>query len=124
MKTGIPSSLSLDNSLASTFIPEHVEKTTNVGVNPNSTSLTHEESDELRQSKRARVVKDFGSDFVTYNIKDDPVTFKDVMASSVAKQWKEVVKSEIDFIIYNETWVLVNLPLRCTTIGCKWIFKK
>ncbi|KAL0302303.1 UNVERIFIED_CONTAM: Retrovirus-related Pol polyprotein from transposon TNT 1-94 [Sesamum calycinum] len=66
---------------------------TNVGVNPNSTSLTHEESDIPRRSKRARVVKDFGSDFVTYNIEDDPVTFKDAMASSEAKQWKEAVKN-------------------------------
>ncbi|KAL0380426.1 UNVERIFIED_CONTAM: Retrovirus-related Pol polyprotein from transposon TNT 1-94 [Sesamum angustifolium] len=73
---GIPSSVSLDDSLASTSIPEHVEKMTNVGVNPNSASLTHEESDIPRRSKRARVVKDFGSDFVTYNIEDDPVTFK------------------------------------------------
>ncbi|KAL0453718.1 UNVERIFIED_CONTAM: hypothetical protein Slati_1349900 [Sesamum latifolium] len=38
MKAGIPSSVSLDDSLASTSIPEHVEKMTNVGVNPGSTS--------------------------------------------------------------------------------------
>ncbi|KAL0401195.1 UNVERIFIED_CONTAM: Retrovirus-related Pol polyprotein from transposon TNT 1-94 [Sesamum latifolium] len=95
MKIGIPSSVSLDDSLASTSIPEHVEKMTNVGVNPSSTSLTHEESDEPRWSKRARVVKDFGSDFVTYNIEDDPVTFKDAMASSEAKQWKEAVKKKL-----------------------------
>ncbi|KAL0350010.1 UNVERIFIED_CONTAM: Retrovirus-related Pol polyprotein from transposon TNT 1-94 [Sesamum radiatum] len=124
MKIGIPSSVSLDDSLVSTSIPEYVEKMTNVGVNPNSTSLTHEESDIPRRSKRARVVKDFGSDFVTYNIKDDPVTFKDAMASSEAKQWKEAVKSEIDSIVSNETWILVDLPPGCTTIGCKWIFKK
>ncbi|KAK4392741.1 Retrovirus-related Pol polyprotein from transposon TNT 1-94 [Sesamum angolense] len=49
---------------------------TNVGVNPNSTSLTHKESDEPRRSKRALVVKDFGSDFVTYNIEDDPIDVK------------------------------------------------
>ncbi|KAL0290713.1 UNVERIFIED_CONTAM: Retrovirus-related Pol polyprotein from transposon TNT 1-94 [Sesamum angustifolium] len=104
MKIGIPSSVSLDDSLASTSIPEHVEKMTNVGVNPNSASLTHEESDIPRRSKRARVVKDFGSDFVTYNIEDDPVTFKDVMASLEAKQWKEAVKSEMDSIVSNETW--------------------
>ncbi|KAL0451361.1 UNVERIFIED_CONTAM: hypothetical protein Slati_1114200 [Sesamum latifolium] len=103
MKTGIPSSVSLDNSLASTSIPEHVKKMTNVGVNPSSTSLTHEESDEPIRSKRARVVKDFGSNFVTYNIEDDPVTFKDLMASSKAKQWKEAVKSEMDSIISNGT---------------------
>ncbi|KAL0346976.1 UNVERIFIED_CONTAM: Retrovirus-related Pol polyprotein from transposon RE1 [Sesamum calycinum] len=94
MKSGIPSSVSLDDSLAST------------------------------RSKRARVVKDFGSDFVTYNIEDDPVTFKDAMASLEAKQWKEAVKSEMDSIVSNGTWVLVDLPPGCTTIGCKWIFKK
>ncbi|KAL0326149.1 UNVERIFIED_CONTAM: Retrovirus-related Pol polyprotein from transposon TNT 1-94 [Sesamum radiatum] len=109
MKTGIPSSVSLDDSLASTSIPEHVEKMTNVGVNPNSASLTHEESDIPRRSKRARVVKDFGSDFVTYNIEDDPVTFKDAMASLEAKQWKEAVKSEMDSIVSNETWFKARL---------------
>ncbi|KAL0411504.1 UNVERIFIED_CONTAM: hypothetical protein Slati_3740100 [Sesamum latifolium] len=122
--TRIPSSVSLDDSLASTSTPEHVEKMTNVGINPSSTSLTHEELDEPRRSKRARVVKDFGSNFVTYNIEDDPVTFKDAMASSEAKQWKEAVKSEMDSIVSNEIRKLVDLPPGCTTIGCKWIFKK
>ncbi|KAL0316755.1 UNVERIFIED_CONTAM: Retrovirus-related Pol polyprotein from transposon TNT 1-94 [Sesamum radiatum] len=108
MKTEIPSSVSLDDSLASTSIPEHVEKMTNMGVNPNTASLTHEESDVPRRSKRARVVKDFGSDFVTYNIEDDPVTFKDAMASLEAKQWKEAVKSEMDSIVSNGTWMDVK----------------
>ncbi|KAL2243593.1 UNVERIFIED_CONTAM: Retrovirus-related Pol polyprotein from transposon TNT 1-94 [Sesamum indicum] len=27
-------------------------------------------------------------------------------------------------IVSNGTWVLVDLPPRCTTIGCKWIFKR
>ncbi|KAL0430747.1 UNVERIFIED_CONTAM: Retrovirus-related Pol polyprotein from transposon RE2 [Sesamum radiatum] len=124
IKTGITSSVSLDDLLASTFIPDHVEKMTNVGVNLSSTSLTHEELDEPRRNKRVRVVKDFGSDFVTYNIEDDPITFKDAMSSSEAKQWKEAVKSDIDSTESNGTWMLVDLPPRCTTIGCKWIFKK
>ncbi|KAL0375679.1 UNVERIFIED_CONTAM: Retrovirus-related Pol polyprotein from transposon TNT 1-94 [Sesamum calycinum] len=124
MQTGIPSSVSLDDSLASTSIPEHVEKMTNVVVNPNSTNLTHEESDIPRQSKRARVVKDFGSDFVTYNIEDDPITFRDAMASSEVKQWKEAIKSEMDSIVSNGIWVLIDLPPGCTIVGCKWIFKK
>ncbi|KAL0332989.1 UNVERIFIED_CONTAM: Retrovirus-related Pol polyprotein from transposon TNT 1-94, partial [Sesamum calycinum] len=81
--------------------------------------LTHEESDIPRRSKRARVVKDFGSDFVTYNIEDDPVTFKDAMASLEAKQWKEAVKSEMDSIVSNGTWELVDLPPGCTTIGSR-----
>ena len=68
--------------------------------------------------------KYFGSDFVTYNIEDDPITFKDAMASSEAKQWKEAVKSEMDSIVSNGTWVLVDPPPGCTTIGCKWIVKR
>ncbi|KAL0392633.1 UNVERIFIED_CONTAM: Retrovirus-related Pol polyprotein from transposon TNT 1-94 [Sesamum radiatum] len=86
-------------------ILEFRDAMTNVGVNPNSASLSHEESDIPRRSKRARVVKDFGSDFVTYNIEDDPVTFKDAMASLEAKQWKEAVKSEMDSIVSNGTWI-------------------
>ncbi|KAL0392770.1 UNVERIFIED_CONTAM: Retrovirus-related Pol polyprotein from transposon TNT 1-94 [Sesamum radiatum] len=124
MKTGLPSSFSLDDSLASTSIHEHMKKMSNVGVNPSSTSPTHKESDEPRWSKRPKVVKNFGSDFITYNIENDPVTFKDAMASSEAKQWKEAVKSEMDCRVFNGTWELVDLPSGCTTIRCKWIFKK
>ncbi|KAL0388068.1 UNVERIFIED_CONTAM: hypothetical protein Sradi_2688600 [Sesamum radiatum] len=115
------SSVSLDDSLASTSIPEHVEKMTNVGVNPNSASLTHEESDIPRRSKRARVVKDFGSDFVTYNIEDDPVTFKDAMASLEAKQWKEAVKSEMDSIVSNGTWVY-NLSIHQMDVKTAFLY--
>ncbi|KAL0303153.1 UNVERIFIED_CONTAM: Retrovirus-related Pol polyprotein from transposon TNT 1-94 [Sesamum radiatum] len=46
------------------------------------------------------------------------------MASLEAKQWKEAVKSEMDSIVSNRTWVLVDLPPGYTTIGYKWIFKK
>ncbi|KAL2250203.1 UNVERIFIED_CONTAM: Retrovirus-related Pol polyprotein from transposon TNT 1-94 [Sesamum indicum] len=110
LKIGIPSNVSLDDSLASTSISEHVEKMSNVGVSSSSSNQTHQVSDEPRRSKRARIIKDFGSDFVTYNIEDDPITFKDAMASSEAKQWKEAVKSEMDSIVSNGTWVLVDLP--------------
>ncbi|KAL0440254.1 UNVERIFIED_CONTAM: hypothetical protein Slati_2508400 [Sesamum latifolium] len=76
----IPPSVSLDDSFTSPSIPKYVEKMTYVGVNPSSTSPTDEESDGPRRGKRARIVKDFESDFVTYNIEDNPITFKDVMA--------------------------------------------
>ena len=46
------------------------------------------------------------------------------MAFSKTKKWKEAVKSEMDSIVSNGTWVLVDLPPGCTTIGCKWIFKR
>ncbi|KAL2253111.1 UNVERIFIED_CONTAM: Retrovirus-related Pol polyprotein from transposon TNT 1-94 [Sesamum indicum] len=124
LKTRIPSNVSLDDSLASSSIPKHVEKMSNVGVSPSSSNQTHEESDEPRRSKRARIVKDFGSDFVTYNIEDDPITFKDAMASSEAKQWKEAVKSEMDSIVSNGTWVLVGLLRGVLLLGVSGFLKE
>ncbi|KAL0352393.1 UNVERIFIED_CONTAM: putative mitochondrial protein [Sesamum calycinum] len=38
--------------------------------------------------------------------------------------WKEAVNDEMDSIIGNNTWVLVNLPPGCKPLGYKWIFKK
>ncbi|CAH9095404.1 unnamed protein product [Cuscuta europaea] len=46
------------------------------------------------------------------------------MATSEAIYRKDAIKSEMDSIVQNGTWELVDLPPGCTTIGCKWIFKK
>ncbi|GKA39172.1 zinc finger, CCHC-type containing protein [Tanacetum coccineum] len=39
-------------------------------------------------------------------------------------QWKEAITSEIDSILQNHTWELVDLPPGCKPLGYKWIFKK
>ncbi|GJX31711.1 calcineurin B-like protein 4 [Tanacetum coccineum] len=39
-------------------------------------------------------------------------------------QWKEAIKSEIDSILQNHTWELVDLLSGCKPLGYKWIFKK
>ncbi|GKA78371.1 retrotransposon-related protein [Tanacetum coccineum] len=39
-------------------------------------------------------------------------------------QWKEAIKSEIDFILQKHTWELVGLLSGCKPLGYKWIFKK
>ncbi|KAL0380530.1 UNVERIFIED_CONTAM: Retrovirus-related Pol polyprotein from transposon TNT 1-94 [Sesamum angustifolium] len=38
--------------------------------------------------------------------------------------WKEAVNDEMDSIMGNNTWVLVDLPPGCKPLGCKWIFEK
>ncbi|KAL8149671.1 hypothetical protein AgCh_006619 [Apium graveolens] len=124
MKTGIPQgTFDDDPTRTSSSIPDHVERMTNVGADPGSSS-TPNEVEEPRRSKRARLVMDFGSDYITYNVEDEPLTFRQAMDSSESRHWKGAVKSEIDFIISNGTWELVNLPPGCSIIGCKWIFKR
>ena len=56
-------------------IPDHVKMMTNMGVDPVGRS-SQNEIEEPRWSKRARVVKDYGSDFITYNVKDDPLNYQ------------------------------------------------
>ncbi|XP_020408301.1 DNA polymerase eta, partial [Zea mays] len=41
-----------------------------------------------------------------------------------ADLWKEAVRSEMESIMSNGTWEVVNRPYGCQPIGCKWIFKK
>ncbi|GKF84584.1 DNA polymerase zeta catalytic subunit-like protein [Tanacetum coccineum] len=53
-----------------------------------------------------------------------PQTYKTAMESSEAPYWKEAIESEIDSIVHNNTWKLVDLPSGHKPIGHKWIFKK
>ncbi|GJU14182.1 retrovirus-related pol polyprotein from transposon TNT 1-94 [Tanacetum coccineum] len=83
-----------------------------------------QENVEPRRSKRAKVTKDFGPDYITYIVNEEPQTYKAAMESSEAPYWKEAIQSEIDSIVHNNTWKLVDLPSGHKLIGHKWIFKK
>ncbi|XP_077251432.1 uncharacterized protein LOC143890609 [Tasmannia lanceolata] len=86
--------------------------------------LVSEESVEPRRSKRARVDKNFGPEFIAYLLGGDPKTYKEAMYLPDSSFWKEAVRSEIDSILSNGTWILTDLPPGCKSIGCKWIFRK
>ncbi|GKA37558.1 retrotransposon protein, putative, ty1-copia subclass, partial [Tanacetum coccineum] len=83
-----------------------------------------EEEVEPRRSKRARTEKSFGPDFVSFMVENEPTSYREAVTSSEGHQWKESIKSEIDSILQNHTWELVDLPPGCKPLGYKWIFKK
>ena len=68
--------------------------------------------------------KNFGDDFYTFLIEGDPTTYKEAMISVDAPFWKEVINSEVESILQNNTWELTDLPPGTTPIGCKWVFRK
>jgi hypothetical protein len=72
-----------------------------------------------RRSKRPRTAKSFGDDFTIYLVDDTPKIIVKAFASPDADDWKEVVRSEIDSILSNETWELVDRPYGCKHVGCK-----
>jgi hypothetical protein len=55
------------------------------------------------------------------NIKDDLKTFRETM-SFMYVFWKKAIKNEMDSILSNNTWVLVDLPPGYKPIGCKYVF--
>ena len=79
---------------------------------------------EPRRSKRARTEKSFGPYFLTYMLEGEPQTYKEAVNSTESLMWKEAIKSEIDSILHNHTWELVDLPSSCKPLSSKWIFKR
>ena len=59
-----------------------------------------------------------------YLVDDTPTTIEEAYSSLDADLWKEAVQSEIDSIISNGAWEVVERPYGCKPIGCKWVFKK
>ena len=58
------------------------------------------------------------------NVEEDPNTYSETMASRDAAFWRVVVNDEMDSMLSNNTWVLVDLPPSSNTIGCKWVFRR
>ena len=79
---------------------------------------------EPRSSKHACTTKDFGLDFYAYSVEEDPSTLKEALSYVDANLWQEAIEDDMESLESNRTWHLVELPLGCKTIGCKWILKK
>uniref|UniRef100_A0A2N9EYR8 Reverse transcriptase domain-containing protein n=1 Tax=Fagus sylvatica TaxID=28930 RepID=A0A2N9EYR8_FAGSY len=58
------------------------------------------------------------------NVEEDLNTYNEAMTSRDAVFWREAVNDEMDSILSNNTWVLVDLPSGSNTIGCKWVFRR
>ncbi|GKA00915.1 hypothetical protein Tco_0673580 [Tanacetum coccineum] len=67
-----------------------------------------EEDVEPRKSKRVRIGKLFGPDFVSFMVENEPTSYRESITSSEGPQWKEAIKIEIDSIlqmILGRSWI-------------------
>nr|GEX57162.1 hypothetical protein [Tanacetum cinerariifolium] len=55
---------------------------------------------------------------------NEPASYKAAMLDSESNKWIDAMNAEIQSIIDNMVWVLVDLPSNCKTVGSKWNFKK
>jgi hypothetical protein len=101
----IISSLPLNQTVNTT--PESIEFSEH---DEHTLESNHEEihSDAPRRSKRQKTAKSFGDDFTVYLIDDSPKIITEAFSSPDADDWKEAVRSEMDSILSNGTWKLVE----------------
>ena len=57
-------------------------------------------------------------------IENDPQSFKEAVSGPKAPLWKEAINSEVESILHNHTWEIVDFPPGCKPLRYKWIFKK
>ncbi|GJW40335.1 retrotransposon protein, putative, ty1-copia subclass [Tanacetum coccineum] len=55
---------------------------------------------------------------------NEPTSYKAAMLDSESNKWIDAMNAEIQSMMDNMIWVLVDLPPGCKTVGSKWIFKK
>ena len=114
-------SISSHNSISSEDVHELIN---------NDDFETHVETPEednntvTRKSKRQRIAKSFGEDFIIYLAENTPTTIAEAYSSIDADLWKEAVQSEMDSIVSNGTWEVIDRPYGCKPVGCKWVFRK
>ena len=72
-------------------------------INENSLDKNEDSEVEPRRSKREKVEKSFGPNFLTYMLEGEPQTYKEAVNSIEGLMWKEVIQSEIDSILQNHT---------------------
>jgi hypothetical protein len=56
-----------------------------------------------RKSKRPRIVKSFGDDYIVYLVDDTPNTIEEAYSSHDVDFWKEAIRTGMDSIMSNAT---------------------
>ena len=54
---------------------------------------------------------------------NDPETFSQAMSSKESNLWYNSMKDEMDSMVSNQVWGLVELLDGVQVIGCRWVFK-
>ncbi|KAK1670135.1 hypothetical protein QYE76_058294 [Lolium multiflorum] len=109
------------------FLPEIIPESSpsNEYFEQSHENVTEKDDNEApKRSKRRRIEKSFGDDFIVYLVDDTPTSIAEAYASPNADDWKEAVHNEMDSILSNGTWELSERPHGCKPVGCKWVFKK
>ena len=87
------------------------------------------EAEGVKRSSRMRKPAIF-DDYIVYlqesdfdiGPKDDPTLFSQAISDSNSTLWYDAMKEEMEPMVKNQVWDLVELPKEVIAIGCKWVY--
>jgi hypothetical protein len=90
----------------------------------------NEEEIGLRRSSRI-IRPAISSDYIVYfqesnfdiGPKDDQNSFSQAMSGEHSALWLKAMKEEIESMVKNQVWDLVDLLEKVVAVGCKWVYK-
>jgi hypothetical protein len=91
--------------LGPTFLIEHLN------------NYVEDYNDAPTRSKRERSAKYFGNNFIVYLVDDTSTSISEAYASQDVDYWKEVVCSDMYFILANGTREVNDRPYGCKLVG-------
>nr|GEX13340.1 retrovirus-related Pol polyprotein from transposon TNT 1-94 [Tanacetum cinerariifolium] len=53
----------------------------------------------------------------------EPLTYQEAVSCEDSSKWKAAMKEEMDSLMKNKTWELVDQPAGQNLVSCKWMFK-
>jgi hypothetical protein len=85
----------------------------------------HDTIGELRVSSRitkGKIPERYGNFANTIRIME-PKTYEEAISSPEKEKWTQAMEEEINSLLANDTWELVDLPEDRKAVGCKWVYK-
>lgn len=118
-EVGPPDALNLSPSTSSGF-------QTPISETPPPAGLSNE-SDDWSSRLRPRTHRpNYFDDYECYFGEIDlvePQTYKEAITCDKSDEWMKAMKSEIDALEINDTWVIVDKPVGKEVIDSKWVYK-
>ncbi|KAE8688065.1 hypothetical protein F3Y22_tig00111002pilonHSYRG00100 [Hibiscus syriacus] len=106
------------NNVTNEDIPIEVELQQQQTVADQGTGVNYQDGEvEIHQETKP------DTKFDDYNLVE-PKNYMEALKSKERHKWADAVDEEIDALMKNKTWELVDRPKNQRVVGCKWIFKK
>ncbi|KAM1516880.1 hypothetical protein ACFX10_015793 [Malus domestica] len=85
----------------------------------------HENEDQVRRSSRGQIpsTKYSSSEYIMLTNYGEPKTYEEAKAHNDSDKWMKAMESEMDSLLKNETYELVELPKGRKALKNRWVFK-